>query len=251
VARIKIIGQLPKHSALIVGAWDPLLPEIERRVATLKRQCERRENIEYGRLTPVLLDPSPGFILAPHSHPYFECGEARVSRLLTTGVTGVIRVSLSKTDCKQGIKWLHEILSKYTTISSLFLGPKQSLGSSGQGDRHTVVDFCSATGVALRDSRVKQTGLKRKLYELYAQREFAAIATILGRPLSWVIRRDNLKIPLAHGRYSVRYGSTLESTMFSYCPRTELVVDVNQQANLSTCRPSSAVWIGIMEQLNN
>src|SRR5262245_28353064 len=100
MARVRIFGELPKIGSVIVGAWDPLLPEVESRIRVLARKCQREG---HARLVPVLLDPSPASLLNPNWHPRFECVEIRVAKMLEAGVTGVIRLSLSKHDLEQGI----------------------------------------------------------------------------------------------------------------------------------------------------
>ena len=239
MARVRITGTVPPSSAVIVGAWDPVLPPVEKRVRLLAKRCRRTTGIE---LVPILLDPSPASILNPGWHPRFECAESRVARLLECGVPAVIRVALSKKDLEQGIRFFLDLLAAHTEVKAIFLARNQSLGGPTKGDPKTIASTCRQAGIDILESGISSYKYKREAYRLYRRNAFHAIGNLIGRPLCWTGRRDQLSLPLKPGRYMVRVAATQDGLLSRNCSKTLLDVNMQGQGTLQTS-PASTVWI--------
>lgn len=247
MARLRVYGRLPIHAAIVVGSWDPLLPINERCLAKLARRFNNAES-KRGALVPVLLDPSPAFVLNGNRCPRFECAEARVARLLKRGIGGVIQLSLAKRDCTRGIEWFLEALSAYVRVRTLLLHPFQSLGSAELGDRMTVERICRSKKILILDSGIRRSPHRMHLYNLYAKKAFHEIAFFLERPLAWKVTLGPLRVPLPQGLYRVRVGTRLESLVDSDCHVRILRISSKGNATLTSPIANSS-WLGVLRRV--
>jgi FAD synthase len=243
MALIQKIGVIPASCAVVVGAWDPLFPEVEKCLRRLARTCATSDSY---RLLPVLIDPPPAAMLHPGTHPRFECAEARLARILDCGVDGAIRLRLSKKDLEQGIEFLLDLLGRQTEVRCVFLGKFQSLGSAGRGDPRTIRRVCAQRGIEVLPSDISVIGSKRTAYRLFRRNAFVQLADLLGRPLSWTGHIGTLRVPLKPGTYRAKVSTSNPSLTSSATATVELHVDASGQVRLVRSGALDAgdpVWI--------
>lgn len=243
MARVKIFGTLPVEAAVVVGSWDPLLLEHEEGLGKLAAKFT--SSGQNGTLVPILLDPSPGVLLNGNRCPRFECAEARVALLADRKIDGVIKLSLSKADCEQGVEWLLEFLSVNFLVKSLLVHSGQTLGPGGCGDPWTIKLACKSRGIKLFDSGIFPTPEKMRLFKLYAKNVFPEITSALGRYLTWKVRRDRPVVPLPPGRYRIRVAKKRQSLDFDDCQTGELFISPDGFTRITNSIASS-FWLAIV-----
>lgn len=243
MALVQKIGMIPASCAIVVGAWDPLFPSVEKSLKRLARACAKSGNY---KLLPVLIDPSPPAMLNPDNHPRFECAEARLGRILDCGIEGAIRLRLSKKDLEQGVEFLLDLLSKHTAVKCVFVGKYQSLGSAGRGDPRTIRSVCASRKIEVLPSDISAIASKRSAYALYRRNAFVKIADLLGRPLSWTGNVANMRVPLKSGTYRARVATSHASLASPSAQTLHLHVDEDGRVLLDPANglgTTGTLWI--------
>jgi FAD synthase len=176
----------------MIGVWDPFLPEHE----SILRELVAAAWASARSPVVLLLDPPPPALMRGTGRwPVHLAPEARVELLLETGLEAVAVVRMTRADLDAGAAELLAQLEPVLTLSELWLGARQRLGSLDAGAPETVDRLLMERGIGVRrlpDSDVPAIADEVR-YQLSLGRPAAAAnlagrRAVLARPPGGMIR---------------------------------------------------------------
>jgi FAD synthase len=128
---MKLVADFKPETPVIanVGVWDPFMSDHTRMFEELRATAEERGHTPCA----LLLEPHPArFIAGPAGRPVFDDAITRIEHIRDCGVR-VATIEFEEEDLKAGIVELLDLVGEWCTLSSLWLGASQSLGSGPKG----------------------------------------------------------------------------------------------------------------------
>jgi FAD synthase len=128
--RAELIGRVNGPSVVVVGSWDPFVPEHQELIEQLASDAREKGLAS----VVVLLDPNPPvFVWGRHDWPVYDELQTRIQLVFGCGVDGLLLVHMMKADTDAGAEEFLAILHSHLTLAELRLGIYQTLGIGPRG----------------------------------------------------------------------------------------------------------------------
>lgn len=151
---MEIHGTLRRPVALVIGTWDPFLPNHEELLHRLKEYADANDVDS----AVVMLDPPPAkFLPGKWRWPYFDDTSVRVARLLQCGVSAVIHAQFRSEHLLLGAAEIFDALLSATPIAEAWIGAHQSLGRGSGGDFERIAALGQEHGFRVTRLRASDT----------------------------------------------------------------------------------------------
>ena len=134
----RLIGTLNKAAALLIGTWDPLVPDYRALLQTLIGHARRHDQAAVA----ILLDPAPQiFLKGATNWPVYMGPEARLHWLLAEGLDGVLRVDFKEEDLRYGSYDILDLVRAHVHVAEIWMRPDQTLGRDAKGSQIAVAMY--------------------------------------------------------------------------------------------------------------
>ena len=180
--RLRIQGSAEGEHLAVVGVWDPILLSHEQ----LFRQVANDARTQHQRSLVVTLHPIPGAQLwgSAEVPPFNDlAARVRIQHCYDIDTTAVVRLSRDEID-HAGAEYFLSRLCERVRISTIRLGPAQSLGRGDAGGRTAIRDYCAEHGINVEHLPPPRHRVNtRELREALRQGRVRDCVAVVGRPL--------------------------------------------------------------------
>ncbi len=142
----RLYGELTKPAVMLVGTWDPLIPNYFSLIEKANEYCEASGY----ELLLIMLDPMPADFLNNKQSPIYDCTSARV-KLLNQQFTGAVcTVAMGPEDTAAGVHGFLPKISSQFGLAELWLRRGQTLGSGPQNSVRDINDLCRDLNIVFK-----------------------------------------------------------------------------------------------------
>jgi hypothetical protein len=181
--RAVLHGTVRRPAAIVVGTWDPLLPDHRELFARLSRAAHRR-SLDF---VAIMLDPAPALLRwGATSWALYDGTSIRQHLIRRSGSDAVVRIRFSNRDLDATAAQFLAFVGSYLTLAELYLGAGQVLGNGPEGMEDAIARSAAEHGMLLR--RLPPTGLTPtigRVRALLALGRLRGASELVGRPPTW------------------------------------------------------------------
>jgi FAD synthase len=181
--RAVLHGEIRRSAAIVVGTWDPLLPDHLELFAQLSHAAHR-QSLDF---VVIMLDPAPpllrwGFA----SWAVYDGAITRHHLIRQAGSDAVLRIRFAKRDLDATAAQFLTFVGSHLTFTELYLGDGQVLGNGSAGMEDAIARYVGEHGMCLR--RLPPTSLAPTISQVRALLAVGRVKRALelvGRPPTW------------------------------------------------------------------
>jgi FAD synthase len=181
--RAVLHGEVRRPAAIVVGTWDPLLPDHLELFAQLSRAAHRR-SLDF---VAVMLDPAPPLLRwGATSWAVYDGPSTRQHLIRQSGSDAVVRIRFAKRDLDATTAQFLALVGSQLEFTELYLGAGQVLGNGPDGTEGAIACYLAKRGMLLR--RLPPTGLTPTISQvraLLAVGRVRSASALVGRPPTW------------------------------------------------------------------
>jgi FAD synthase len=181
--RAALHGTVRRPATIIVGTWDPLLPDHLELFARLSGAAHQNSR----DFVVVMLDPAPPLLrwgLA--SWAVYDGASIRQHLIRQAGSDAVLRIRFAKRDLDATAAQFLTFVGSHLTFTELSLGDGQILGNGPEGAEPAIARYMAERGMLLR--HLPPTSLTPTISQVRALLSIGRVRRareIVGRPPTW------------------------------------------------------------------
>ncbi len=141
-----VYGVISKPVVVLVGGWDPLIPDYHSLIKTANKYCA---SANYDLLL-VMLDPLPSNFLFNRVSPIYDCVNIRIKLMQHICSGAVCKVTMNKTITDAGVQYFLPTLHKKFNIAELWLKARQTLGSGPENSIRDIQRLCQKLSIKFK-----------------------------------------------------------------------------------------------------
>jgi hypothetical protein len=181
--RAMLYGEVRRPAAIVVGTWDPLLPDHLELFARLSHAAHR-ESLDF---VAVMLDPAPPLLRwGAASWAVYDGASTRQHLIRESGSNAVLRIRFSKRDLDATAAQFLTFVGSQLKFTELYLGDGQILGNGSDGTESAIAHYVAEHGLRLR--RLLPAGLTPtigRVRAFLALGRLRSASALVGRPPTW------------------------------------------------------------------
>jgi FAD synthase len=181
--RVVLHGTVRRPAAIVVGTWDPLLPDHLELFARLSHAAHRTAR----DFVTVMLDPAPPLLRwGATAWAVYDGASIREHLIRQSGSNAVLRIRFAKGDLDGNAAQFLNFVGSHLQFTELYLGDGQVLGNGPDGMESAIAPYLKKHGVLLR--RLPPSGLTPTISNVRALLALGRVRRareIVGRPPTW------------------------------------------------------------------
>lgn len=196
----QLFGHIEKPAVVLVGSWDPLLPEFRGLIQELISHGRQHNQASLA----ILLDPPPqGFLKGIANWPIYMGPRARIHFLQAEGLDGVLHIDFQKEDLHSGVADLLDLVRAHVPVAEVWMRYAQKFGRGPRGSPYALAIYAKKHQLTWKS--VPNLGVKPLAYEVQQHLKrgcVAEAAAVVGLPSIWGRPRSGtLRFAWSSGTY--------------------------------------------------